>query len=347
METARTRIRIVAVVAVSAAVMTGGCGSTSPIAPTSASTAAQYPSLVGHYFDGGLNELRLQYRDTGTTIGWRCDTMADVSSQRDGSFSGDVGFNGVGSREPPCSNSFGFIAEIRPDGTITNFRIDGGLGLGGCTSASDASVSGTATDSEIRIDVFSETNNQPLSATVRIVDGPSAGRMTSTASNGSFRIDGVPSGRHTLSVISPPFAESRGWIYTDPDAKGNAIAFYLFSPGHGSGGTFEGSIRATDPPCETVRIFQNHAAKPCQRYGPFPIPVFGNMFIQLNWPLPSPNELDFELWRNGIPATQSGDDINPYDLIRGGINDGSYEVRVVYLGSTSQNYQLRVAFAWN
>jgi len=131
--------------------MTGGCGSTSPIAPTSASTAAQYPSLVGHYFDGGLNELRLQYRDTGTTIGWRCDTMADVSSQRDGSFSGDVGFNGVGSREPPCSNSFGFIAEIRPDGTITNFRIDGGLGLGGCTSASDASVSGTATDSEIRI----------------------------------------------------------------------------------------------------------------------------------------------------------------------------------------------------
>ena len=71
------------------------------------------------------------------------------------------------------------------------------------------------------------------------------------------------------------------------------------------------------------------------------------MFIQLNWPLPSPNDLDFELWRNGLPSTSSLDDINPYDLIRGGTNGGSYEVRVVYLGSTSQSYQLRVTFAWN
>lgn len=151
METARTGIRIVAVAAVSAAVLTGGCGSTSPVAPTSASSAAQYPLLVGHYVDEALSDLRLQYRDTGTTTGWPCDTDADVESQRDGSFSGDVRFTGGGSREPPCTFSFGFTAEIRPDGTITNFRINRALGLGGCTPASDASVSGTATHSEIRI----------------------------------------------------------------------------------------------------------------------------------------------------------------------------------------------------
>jgi hypothetical protein len=71
--------------------------------------------------------------------------------QRDGSFSGGVRFTCGGSREPPCTFSFGFMAEMRPDGTITAFRIDRALGLGGCTPASDASVSGTATHSEIRI----------------------------------------------------------------------------------------------------------------------------------------------------------------------------------------------------
>jgi hypothetical protein len=58
--------------------------------------------------------------------------------QRDGSFSGGVRFTCGGSREPPCTFSFGFMAEMRPDGTITAFRIDRALGLGGCTPASDA-----------------------------------------------------------------------------------------------------------------------------------------------------------------------------------------------------------------
>jgi len=40
---------------------------------------------------------------------------------------------------------------MRPDGTIIGFRINRALGLGGCTPASDPSVSGTATRSEIRI----------------------------------------------------------------------------------------------------------------------------------------------------------------------------------------------------
>jgi hypothetical protein len=83
------------------------------------------------------------------------------------------------------------------------------------------------------------------------------------------------------------------------------------------------------------------------RYGLFNVPASANMFIQLNWPLPAPNDLDFELWINGLPATTSLDDINPYDLIRGRTNSGQYEVRVVYLGSASQSYQLRVTFAWH
>jgi hypothetical protein len=139
------------IVCACAGAATAACGSTSSVAPTSASSPAQYPSLVGHYADEALSDLRLQSRDTGTTTGWVCDTRADVDSQSDGNFSGYVGFTGGGSREPPCTFSFGFMATMRPDGTITNFQIDRALGLGGCAPASDATVSGTATHAEIRV----------------------------------------------------------------------------------------------------------------------------------------------------------------------------------------------------
>jgi hypothetical protein len=136
---------------VAAALIVVGCGSTSPIAPTSASSAAQYPSLLGHYADEALTELQLQYRDIGATTRLLCDSMADVSSQTDGHFSGGFLFTGGGSREPPCTFSFGFVAEMRPDGTVSNFQIDRALNLGYCTPVTPGSVSGTATHSEIRI----------------------------------------------------------------------------------------------------------------------------------------------------------------------------------------------------
>src|SRR5439155_16040107 len=88
------------------------CGSTSPVAPTTASNPVQYPSLVGHYSDEALSELQIRYRDTGLTNQWGCDTEASVDSQRGGTFWGGVRSTGGGSREPPCTGSFRFTADI-------------------------------------------------------------------------------------------------------------------------------------------------------------------------------------------------------------------------------------------
>src|SRR2546421_13106536 len=120
MQTADNRSFVIGAALVAAFV--AGCGSTSPVAPTAASNPVQYPSLVGHYSDEALSELQIRYRDTGLTNQWRCDTEASVDSQRDGTFSGGVRSTGGGSREPPCTDSFSFTAEMRPDGTITDLR---------------------------------------------------------------------------------------------------------------------------------------------------------------------------------------------------------------------------------
>jgi hypothetical protein len=132
---------------------------------------------------------------------------------------------------------------------------------------------------------------------------------------------------------------------TTPPAPGPSLPPLLggAQPGTASG-TFNGVIRATDVPCASHRTFGDHQGKPCHRYGPFDLPVFGQMLIQLSWPQPSPNDVEFEVWRNGLHYTESGDEFSAFDSIAGGTPAGSYEVRVVYLGSTSKNYRLRVAF---
>ena len=145
------RFGIVAAATISAACIVASCGGTSPVAPTGASSAVQYPSLAGHYLDEALSELRLQYQDTGLTTGWFCDTDVWVDSQSDGTFSGGFRSTGGGSREPPCTFSSTFTAQIRPDGTITSFRMDYPLFAGACTPSSDTIINGTATHSEIRI----------------------------------------------------------------------------------------------------------------------------------------------------------------------------------------------------
>jgi hypothetical protein len=75
----------------------------------------------------------------------------DVVAQTGGTFAADVGFNGVGSREPPCTYGFTFTATMRPDGTITDFRMDSGFGMGSCTPVSALTVSGTVTSTDMKI----------------------------------------------------------------------------------------------------------------------------------------------------------------------------------------------------
>jgi hypothetical protein len=114
-----------------------------------------------------------------------------------------------------------------------------------------------------------------------------------------------------------------------------------------SGGTYDAVIRATEAPCDSHRTFGDHQGKPCHRYAAFDLPLPGTLRIQLSWPQSSTNDLEFEVWRNGLPYTESGNDFGSSDSISGGAPAGSYEVRVVYLGATSRTYRLTVAFAWN
>jgi hypothetical protein len=121
-------------------------------------------------------------------------------------------------------------------------------------------------------------------------------------------------------------------------------------PARSSGGIFEGVIHSTDAPCASARQFGDHQNKPCHRYGPFEVPERARVAIELNWQLPAPNDLEFELWRNGLPATASHNEFGNSDQIYSANppNEppGSYEVRVVFLGSGSRWYRLRVSYTW-
>ncbi|HXD18453.1 MAG TPA: hypothetical protein VN654_15680 [Vicinamibacterales bacterium] len=79
--------------------------------------------------------------------------MMDVVSQTAGTFAGRVGLTATGSSEPPCSSSFGYTASMRPDGTISDFRVDGGLGVGTCSPVSAPTFSGTVTNTNIKITI--------------------------------------------------------------------------------------------------------------------------------------------------------------------------------------------------
>ena len=186
-----------------------------------------------------------------------------------------------------------------------------------------------------------DENTLPLAgATVRLLDGPKAGLSLVSGSDGTFVFDNIPVGQVTVSAVADGYGEDRAWVYADGK---NGIAFHLTRPGRGAGGTFQGLIRTTDPPCQSPGTI--HDGKPCQRYGPFEVPTFGSFSALLQW-LPGPNEVDYEFWRNGERHSYTTEAIGPQDATFGGIGPGSYEVRVVYMGRGSQNYQMRVYFSW-
>lgn len=158
--------------AVLATLVIGGCGSTTPSAPSSVpGQPGQYPSLVGHWANAAGSGLVIQYRDTGTGNGWNCAATLDVLSQTGGSLSGSAGVKGTGASEPPCTFSFDFMAEMNPDGTITSFRIgDRPFVIGGCTPVSVASIRGAVTNSDMRIIITDHATCQIFSGSPRDAD---------------------------------------------------------------------------------------------------------------------------------------------------------------------------------
>jgi hypothetical protein len=125
-----------------------------------------------------------------------------------------------------------------------------------------------------------------------------------------------------------------------------------------AGGIFEGVISATEAPCASARQFGDHQNKPCHRYGPFVVPERARVAIELSWQVPAPNDLEFEVWINGLPATASHNEFGNSDQMYSptscgpGVTcppnepPGTYEVRVVYLGPGTRWYHLRVSWTW-
>jgi hypothetical protein len=56
---------------------------------------------------------------------------------------------------------------MKPDGTITDFRMDGGLHVGRCTPSSDVTFSGTVTASSIRVTLTDRATCLDFSANPR------------------------------------------------------------------------------------------------------------------------------------------------------------------------------------
>ncbi len=136
-----------------AALLIGGAcgGSTTPVGPSPMSSPApQYLSLVGDWVEEG-SHIALQYRDTGGTQIWYCDTQLRIREQTGGTFSGlAIVEGGAGDSGRHCTYTFPFIAQMAADGTITSFQASF---VAGCTPLSEASVSGTATSAAIRVDL--------------------------------------------------------------------------------------------------------------------------------------------------------------------------------------------------
>jgi hypothetical protein len=152
-----------------AAVAIAGCGSTSPSAPSPVSNPpAQYPSLVGHWT--GTGRLLLHYRDGSGEGQLACQVGLDMLSQTGGHFEGVFALNGTGPSERLCFSSINFTATMQPDGTITDFRLPGALGLGSCTPVSDLTFSGTATNTNIKITLTDRAMCQDVLGAVKNVE---------------------------------------------------------------------------------------------------------------------------------------------------------------------------------
>ena len=97
------------------------CGSTTPSAPSPATTAAQsapIPGLLGHWAGGGP----VTYVDTATGRQWgiSCSRAVDVSAQQGADFVGSITSGGSSPySDPHCGYGSGFNAHLARDGTFT------------------------------------------------------------------------------------------------------------------------------------------------------------------------------------------------------------------------------------
>ncbi len=168
-----------------AALVAVGCGSTtpqSPVAPTPITSptpkpapapTSEYPSLIGDISQWRENNSSFTEQTVGssTPAEYNCDTTMSVQTQTEGIFTGMVYIDGISpDSDRRCTYQSPFTAEMTRDGTITSFRTDRPLPTSRCGGGSNPAVSGTASNTAIRITATQRATCVALSGTPRETD---------------------------------------------------------------------------------------------------------------------------------------------------------------------------------
>jgi hypothetical protein len=168
------RHRFLSAAVLFAASLHGACGSTTPVSPSPPSGPPSiYPVLIGdrsQWKEDGSG-LVLQFRDTGTTLPYKCETTLNIQTQSEGFLTGSFELQGVSQDSgKQCTYFSRFTAQITSDGTISSFRPEQSFVTSSCTPVSDATFSGTATSTGIHIKMTDRAACQDSSGRSRDTD---------------------------------------------------------------------------------------------------------------------------------------------------------------------------------
>ena len=115
---------------------------------------ASYPSLVGDFgrWATKASTAVVRYRYTGASFEYSCETRFNIQTQNGGTFNGFAEIQGANvNSDRQCDYFAAFTAEMAPDGAIRSFAPDRQYRTNDCTPLSNPTVSGTASNTAIRI----------------------------------------------------------------------------------------------------------------------------------------------------------------------------------------------------
>jgi hypothetical protein len=171
------------------------------------------------------------------------------------------------------------------------------------------------------------------SATVRVLDGPDAGRSTLTGPDGRYELPDLSAGTIRVRAEAAVGQPSEQSIVLDGP---KAFDFTLRPTPAIIDEELTGSISGGDATCSDG-IF----TKPCKRHTLF-ITNPGTVEATLLWD-GSSNDLDLTFWVNGSLVASSRGVRNEEKISATVTGTGTYQLRVTYYeGATVTNYRLRV-----
>jgi carboxypeptidase family protein len=178
-------------------------------------------------------------------------------------------------------------------------------------------------------------------ATVRVADGPDAGRMAITDSFGFYRLAGLQPGRFTVAVSADGFIEGKEVIAAHSNTKLDVV---LTPVPRTVTHTSTGSIAAGDGTCS-----DGMSPKPC-RILMVPVHNDGSVSATLTWVCANGADLDLTLFKTGEQrpiARSNGSGAGPEQVTAVVSGGSTYEFRMTWAaGSGSAQYVLEVSYPY-